>query len=118
MKPTTLWNELWIPTVALLFFFLLQAFGALSELALTVFVIAVSSLVFYWKTRLTEAYLFGIGVASGLFVEIGFRLLGYQQVWLDASLFGIPYWLPIAWGMGFVLITRLGIYTRGLPLED
>jgi len=114
----SLFNEFGIPAFALILFFLLQARGNLSELGLTFFIAGVSSLVFYWKSRVEEVHLFGIGTATGLLIEVGFRFLGYQQTWTDASLLGIPYWLPIAWGMGFVLITRLGIYIRGIEVSD
>lgn len=116
-KVSSFLTEFYVPAIALLFFFLLQAGGGLTELQLTFFVAGVSSLLFYWQYRFQEVQLFAIGTGVGLFIEIGFRILGYQQEWIDASLFGIPYWLPIAWGMGFVLITRLGIFIRGIPFK-
>ncbi len=114
----TLLNEFWLPTVALVLFFLFQAQGTLSESFLTMFSFGLSALLFTRNTRLGEVYLFYIGVLAGFVLEVGFRFLGYQQVWLDASLFGIPYWLPIVWGVGFVLITRLGLYMRGIKATD
>lgn len=99
-------------------FFLFQARGNLSEFELTMFILGVSSLIFYWQWRNTEVELYLLGVFLGTLIEVGFRFLGYQQVWVDASFFGIPYWLPIAWGMGFVLITRLGVFVRGLSVTD
>jgi hypothetical protein len=73
---------------------------------------------FAWNTRTGETYLYFLGIVIGLGLELGFRYLGYQQVWTEASLFGIPYWLPIVWGIGFVLVTRLGIYIRGIQPTD
>ncbi len=111
-------HEFWIPALTLVLFFIFQAFGHLSEGWLTFFAIGVSATLFYWSDRIGEKYLYFIGVAVGAWVEIGFRILGYQQVWTDASFFGVPYWLPIAWGIGFVLITRLGVFVRGLSVTD
>lgn len=111
-------REFGIPAVALVAFFALQAGGTLTELELSFFIIALSALLFYWNSRLSEIYLFGVGVIVGVLLEVGFRLLGYQQSWLDANLFGVPFWLPIAWGMGFVVITRVGVYIRGITFDD
>lgn len=115
---TSIVNEFWVPAVALVLFFLFQARGNLSELALTGFAAGIAALLFYWYDRVGERYLFFLGVVIGAWIEIGFRFLGYQQAWTDASFFGVPYWLPIAWGVGFVLITRLGVWIRDLPVTD
>ena len=111
-------KEFWIPLAALVLFFVFQAQGALSEAFLTLFAFGASALLFFWNRRIGEAYLYFLGIIIGLGIEIGFRYLGYQQVWEEASFFGIPYWLPIAWGIGFVLITRVGVYIRGLSVSD
>jgi hypothetical protein len=111
-------NEFWIPSLALVLFFFFQALGNLSELALTAGAVGVSALLFYWYDRMGEKYLYFFGVAIGAWIEVGFRYLGYQQVWADASFFGVPYWLPLAWGIMFVLITRFGVYIRGLTITD
>lgn len=118
MKYASIINEFWIPAVALVLFFLFQARGNLSELALTAGAVGVAALLFYWYDRVGERYLFFLGVVIGAWIEVGFRFLGYQQVWADASFFGVPYWLPIAWGIMFVLITRLGVWIRDLQVTD
>lgn len=111
-------NEFWIPGVALVIFFLFQARGNMSELGLTLFAVGISALLFYWYDRVGERYLYFMGVVIGAWIEVGFRILGYQQAWADASFFGVPYWLPVAWGIMFVLITRLGVWIRGLKVMD
>ncbi len=111
-------NEFWVPTVALTLFFLFQAQGSLGELFLTLFALGISALLFLWNNRVGERYLFVIGLLAGVCIEVGFRALGYQQVWAEASFFGVPYWLPIAWGVGFVLITRVGLYIRNIDPTD
>lgn len=118
MQYVPLIKEFWIPTVALVLFFIFQAQGTLTEAFLTIFALGVSALLFFWNGRVGETYLYFLGIIIGLAVEIGFRYLGYQQVWTEASLFGVPYWLPIVWGVGFILITRLGMYIRGVKPTD
>ena len=109
-------KEFGLPLLALILFFFLQARGVMSELELTVFILALSLVILFARRRIGEVYLFGIGTVVGLLLEVGFRFLGYQQSWTQASLFGIPFWLPLAWGIGFVLITRVGIYVRDVPI--
>lgn len=104
--------------MALVLFFLFQSQGTLSELFLTLFALGISALLFLRQSRIGERYLYLVGLILGAFIEVGFRFLGYQQVWTNASFFGVPFWLPIAWGIGFVLITRIGIYIRNLEVTD
>lgn len=110
--------ELGIPAAASFLFLAFQSGGQFGELSLTAFIVATSFLVFLVKDHKNERRLFLAGLAFGCLIEIGFRVFGYQQHWTQASLFGIPYWLPIAWGIGFVLITRLGVIMRGLDSKD
>ena len=105
-------TEFGIPIIASFLFLIFQHTGKFSELALTAFIVVVSFLIFLMKDHTNENYLFIIGMVVGGVIEIGLRILGYQQIWTEASLFGIPYWLPIAWGLGFVLITRFGMHLR------
>ena len=110
--------EFGIPIIASFIFLVSQSSGRFSELALTAFIVVVSFLIFLMKDHKNEKYLFIVGILVGSFIEIGLRVLGYQQTWTEASLLGVPYWLPIAWGLGFVLITRFGIHLRRIRVED
>ncbi len=110
--------EFGIPIVASFLFLVFHHTGRFSELELTAFIIVVSFLIFLLKDHKNEKYLFIIGILVGSFIEIGLRVLGYQQIWTEASLFGVPYWLPIAWGLGFVLITRFGMHLRRISPVD
>lgn len=110
--------EFGIPAAASFLFLAFQSNGALSELSLTAFIVAVSFIIFLVKDHKHERRLFLAGMVAGCAIEIGFRYFGYQQHWTQASLFGIPYWLPIAWGIGFVLITRLGIVLRKIEVAE
>ena len=31
-----------------------------------------------------------------------------EQFWANTSWLDVPLWLPLAWGMGFIIIRRLG----------
>lgn len=55
-----------------------------------------------------ELTLFGVGLSMGLIIEVGLGLVSRSQHWEDASLLGVPYWLPIIWGYGFVALRRIG----------
>jgi len=106
-------REFGVPAVAAFAFLIIESAGTLPEYALTAFIILVTLLMFAVRDHKNEPLLFGAGVIFGLLIEVGLRYFGYQQVWTDGSLLGVPYWLPIAWGVGFVLITRFGIVVRG-----
>ncbi len=105
-------REFGIPAAAAFLFLAFESASALSEFALTAFIIAVTFIIFIVKDHKNELWLFISGMVFGCVIEIGLRILGHQQNWTQASLFGIPYWLPIAWGIGFVIITRFGLRLR------
>lgn len=111
-------SEFGIPAVAAFIFLISQASGRFSELALTAFIVVVSLVILMMRNHKNERKLFIIGITVGSIIEIGLRQLGYQQTWTEASLFGVPYWLPIAWGLGFVIITRVGVHLRGISPTD
>lgn len=106
-----------IPATAAFLFLAFESRGGFTELQLTAFIVAVTFTMFLVRQHRHEPWLFAIGIVAGVIIEIGLRVLGYQQVWDGASLFGVPLWLPIVWGVGFVLITRLGILVRGAKVR-
>ena len=103
-------KEFIIPIIVLLSFFIIQALGLVGEVGLTVLIALAVAITWLLSYRYNEWVLLVIGLLAGGVIEIGLRFLGFQQVWNNASLFGVPYWLPLIWGFGFVVITRLGIY--------
>jgi hypothetical protein len=52
--------------------------------------------------------MFITGLIFGLFIELFLGLIIRTQFWENASFFGIPYWLPIVWGYGFIVIYKIG----------
>lgn len=107
-------HEFFVPFILILVFFLVESFGFMSELSVTGLLIAISIITFASWSNHNEYKLFFVGLFLGTFFEVGFRLFGNQQYWTNASFFGVPYWLPICWGLLFVLITRLGALLRSL----
>jgi hypothetical protein len=113
-EPNEAWKEFGIPAIAAFIFLVIESWSNIPELALTAFVIVITFAMFAVRDHKNEPLLFIIGVIVGLIVEVGTRVFGYQQVWTHASLFGVPYWLPILWGVAFVLVTRFGFTVRGI----
>lgn len=55
-----------------------------------------------------EFIIFAYGIIIGLLVEvIGTQISSYQS-FAKPDFFGIPLWLPIVWGYGFVAMKRIG----------
>lgn len=87
-------------------FFLAQVL-ILHELPLTILAIAVSALLLSRRVP-GEIHLFAFGILMSLIIELGLGLIARSQNWSHASLFGIPFWLPLMWGYGFVVMRRIG----------
>ena len=79
-----------------------------SELYTTIFAIPVIILTLYLDYHKKEILLFFVGVIFGFILELGSDLILQLQFWENASLFGIPYWLPLFWGLCFIIIRRIG----------
>lgn len=70
-------------------------------------------LIFFHKDK-TELVIFGYGIFIGALVEIiGTYVSGYQS-FTNPDFLGIPVWLPIVWGYGFVAMKRIGFVLKGL----
>jgi len=56
----------------------------------------------------SEYFIFAYGIFIGTIVEvIGTQVSGYQS-FANPNFGGIPLWLPLAWGYGFVAMQRIG----------
>ena len=92
-----------------LFLFFVVQVGINKEVPLALTVVAIAVFALYQSNNiLGEVSLFVIGLLFGLIIEVGLGLVLRTQHWDKASLFGVPYWLPLIWGYGFVIIHRLG----------
>ena len=103
-----LFLQIVIPCLLFVVFFLLQVRFGKSERLLTVTLIGFCVVIFLLHFQNGEFLLFLIGLVLGLSIEVGLGLIARSQHWANASFFGVPYWLPIIWGIGFVLIHRVG----------
>ena len=107
-------KSIYLPLVLFILFFCIQVFIKPSETALFVFVLAITILSLGLQHYKGEIKLFFLGLVLGFIIEVGLGLISRQQYWDDASLLGVPMWLPLIWGIGFVAITRVGIRLRGI----
>lgn len=81
---------------------------------LAVIYLTVTLLLIYRHGDKTEFIIFLYGVALGLLVEtVGTSVSGYQS-FAKPDFAGIPVWLPIVWGYGFVAMKRVGFALKGL----
>lgn len=92
----------------ILFFVLKKVTGA-GEIA-SAFIMILVFIVYVCLTgfKRREGELLIMGLVAGFAVEVILGAFYREQFWTNASLFGVPVWLPLAWGMGFVIIRRLG----------
>jgi hypothetical protein len=91
------------------FFIGLVSGGLFWQHNLVVFLIFIGILisVFMMEYNKGEAVIFIFGIGIGLLVEvIGNYLVGYQS-FANPDIFGIPLWLPLAWGYAFVFMGRM-----------
>ncbi len=91
---------------------LLAAFVALvlirNEIIFTFAIIILLLINFKADYHKNEWGLFLIGCIFGLIIEVVLGGIYRLQYWQQGSLFGVPIWLPIVWGYGFVIIRRIG----------
>jgi len=102
-------SQLWYPGSLLaswIVFFVAQV-TILYELPLTILAILFCLLLLVKRDR-GEGILFFVGLSAGLIIEVGLGMVARTQHWEYASLFGVPFWLPLIWGYGFVVMRRLG----------
>jgi len=59
----------------------------------------------YYKN---EYKIFIFGIIIGFIFEVSGDYIYKLQYWESASLFGVPVWLPLLWGYGFIFIRRIG----------
>jgi len=91
-----------------LFLVLVIFFFTQKEFYVTLGIILMIGLSFFIEYNKNEWKVFLFGIVLGFLFEIGGDLIYKAQYWENASLFGIPIWLPLMWGYGFVFIRRIG----------
>jgi hypothetical protein len=87
-------------------FFLAQVL-ILREIPLTILAFVLTAFLML-RTEKGEWLLLFLGIGTGLVIEVGLGMVARTQHFDYASLFGVPFWLPIIWGYGFVAMRRIG----------
>lgn len=105
-------KEIIIPLTIFILFFIIETFVEPGEIALLLISVAFVFIIFFMKTHEGEIGLFFLGMFLGFFIEYSVSGFSEHQMWEGAKFLNIPLWLPVAWGIGFVIITRLGIEAR------
>jgi hypothetical protein len=85
-------------------------------LLLIIYSFFVLGIIYFGKDKKTEFLIFIYGSFVGFIIEtIGTQISGYQS-FTQPDVFGIPYWLVVSWGFGFLLMKRVGlIIATGSP---
>jgi len=96
------------------FFLVLAILPTHRELVIAAGVLVVMAIAFRVRYYRHEWLLFVVGTLLGLAFELGGDAIYKLQSWSEGSLFGIPAWLPLFWGLGFVFIRRFGNVLVGL----
>jgi general stress protein CsbA len=79
-----------------------------NEWLIAVVLLCVIGVSFYIEYHKYEWFVLVLGVLVGLVLE-GVGIHFYKlQYWSEGSVWGMPVWLPILWGYGFVFIRRVG----------
>ena len=94
--------------IALSYFFWRQP-----NVLLGLYLLLTALVVWFGHDRKTEGFVFLYGVVAGFIIEtLGTQVSGYQSFTLPQAL-GIPYWLIVSWGYGFILMKRIGLIVGG-----
>jgi len=96
------------------FFLVLAILPTHRELLIAAGVVVVMAIAFRVRYYRHEWLLFVVGCVLGLVFELGGDAIYKLQSWSEGSLFGIPAWLPLFWGLGFVFFRRFGNVLVGL----
>ncbi len=85
-----------------------------NNILLFIIYLTLTLILIYLHKDKSELIIFGYGTLIGIIVEVvGTKISGYQS-FTKPDLFGIPLWLPIAWGYGFVAMKRIGLTLKDL----
>lgn len=110
-------KDIVLPLFLFIFFFVIQVTIRPPEIFLAILALFLIVVIFLFKIHHNEPKVFLLGFIIGIFIEVILAMISRQQFWDDASFFGVPLWLPISWGIGFVVITRVGMKIEGSGLR-
>lgn len=89
--------------------FLSYLFWQSSKLLLILYLGAVFGLILMGRDRKTELWIFIYGMIIGFIIETTGTLVSGYQSFAKPEVFGIPYWLVVVWGYGFILMKRISL---------
>ena len=107
-------SKVFIETLPILFGILLSyLFWQNNILLFIIYLVLTLGLIYFHKDK-AEFVIFAYGILIGAIVEvIGTQISGYQS-FTKPDLGGIPMWLPVVWGYGFVAMKRIGFVLKNL----
>ena len=79
-----------------------------NEWIIALWTIILIGIIWLVKYNNKEWILVVVGIILGIIGEKGGDMIYQLQYWNSGSFFGIPIWLPIIWGFGFLLMYRIG----------
>lgn len=105
-------KEIFVPIVLLVIFFATQATGMFGDGVMFWILLVFNLIVFYLVCNKDEYKLYLIGVVAGILIEARGELFSGSLHLGMTSFMGVPYWMVLVWGLGVVLITRVGVAVR------
>lgn len=101
-------SKIFIETLPILLGVLLTyLFWQNNVLLFIIYLVLTLGLIYLHKDK-TEFVIFAYGILIGAIIEtIGTQISGYQS-FTKPDFDGIPMWLPVVWGYGFVAMKRIG----------
>lgn len=104
--------KVFLETLPILFGILLSyLFWQNNVLLFAVYLVLSLGLMYFHRDK-NELMIFIYGIIIGAIVEVtGTKVSGYQS-FTNPDVGGIPLWLPIAWGYGFVAMKRIGFVLK------
>ncbi len=91
-----------------LFFLLFISLFTKNEFLISIILIGMLLITFKIKYYKNEWKIFLFGIIIGFLFELTGSIIYKLQYWEQGTLFGMPIWLPLFWGYGFVFIRRIG----------
>jgi len=114
MKLTEKISKVFIETLPIFFGILLSYLFWENNMLLFIIYLALTLGLIYFHKDKIEFIIFAYGILVGAIVEIiGTQVSGYQS-FTKPDFGGIPIWLPVVWGYGFVAMKRISFVLKNL----
>lgn len=105
-------SKIILETLPILFGILLSYLFWQNSVLLFILYLTLTLFLIYLHKDKSELIIFIYGVLIGIVVEVvGTQISGYQS-FTKPDFEGIPIWLPLAWGYGFIAMKRIGFILK------